>query len=105
MNISALWLYDFDTVVTTNCALEGFHGNFGHVLNHGHPSTVALSQALFEMDVSCYHRVVDNGGIHVNTHYEKASYQIRMKQPIFEAKISELPADCVKKESIGKYVG
>ena len=66
---------------------------------------MASSQALFEMNVSCYHNVVDDGGIHVNTHYEKVSYQIRMRQPIFEAKMSELLANCVKKESAEKYVG
>ena len=47
MSIPGLWLYDFDTVVTASCASEGFHGNFGHVLNHGRLSTVALSQTLF----------------------------------------------------------
>ena len=105
MSISTLWLYDFDTVVTTNCALEGFHGNFGHVLNHDHPSTVALSQALFEMDVSCYHRVVNNGGIHVEPRYENLSHQIRLRQPFFEMKMSELLRKCGRKQRVEEYAG
>ena len=48
--------------------------------------------------------VVGDGAIHVKTHYERVSHQIQIRQPIFEAKMSELLAYCAKKESVEKYV-
>ena len=80
---SAMWTVPADVNVTTNCALEGFHGNLKHYFQFAHPSTEKLSQLLLEVDTVCYYRLksdIELGSLKTET--ELTIDKIRQNLPV-----------------------